>query len=398
MRSVPALRDALARRGLVPAPGPGAGAPPESVFDAVVHLSGLDLAQATARLAGAAGFGLPSHAGGAAGLASDLDFLAGELARRARPFTVLADALDESVDPLDIARSLLARIAALPGVRVLAGTRASTGEAPDIPAGDENLLDALTAGRPAPPGRRQRQAPTGIMIGCCCGSARTGKPSAGMSGARLRAARDHGIAGLPVPYLAQVSEEDIEHAAAEVAAAGREFLFARLAVFELIADARLLTPGKAASRCALLAGGHQDLFARAVDRLGSHDDRYPVLLQALSLARGRGIPAADGIWAAIAAALTPATEPWLAAVAAPPDASCAQAVSGLLWHAAAYVTVDTSSASPAASPAGQDSPAPVTAPPSSHARRRCTGWPTRPSRNTSPGTHRPDPAAVIPAC
>jgi hypothetical protein len=144
VRSLPALRDALSRRGLVAVPGPGAAAPPESVFDVVVHLSGLDLAQATARVAGAAGIGpLPSHRDPGAGIASDLDFLAGKLAGRAGPFTVLADALDESLDPLDIARALLARLAALPAVRILVGTRVSTSEAPDVPAGDENLPGAL---------------------------------------------------------------------------------------------------------------------------------------------------------------------------------------------------------------------------------------------------------------
>ena len=101
------------------ATGPGSAMPPESVFDAVIHLSGLHLAQAVTRTADAAGH--PAAAltprPAEAGVASDLDFLAEELAGRAEPFTVLADALDESLDPLDIARSLLARLASLPCVR-----------------------------------------------------------------------------------------------------------------------------------------------------------------------------------------------------------------------------------------------------------------------------------------
>ena len=143
--SLPALRDALARRGLA-SPGPGAALPPELVFDAVIHLSGLDLAQAVARVAAAVGLAaLPSHRDAGTGVAADLDFLADELGGRPRPFTVLADALDECLDPLDTASSLLARLAALPGVRILVGTRASTHDAPDTCADDENLLDALGA-------------------------------------------------------------------------------------------------------------------------------------------------------------------------------------------------------------------------------------------------------------
>ena len=342
VRSLPALRDALARRGLVASPEPGATAPPESVFDAVVHLSGLDLAQATARVAGAAGIcPLPSHRDPSAGIASDLDFLAGELAARAGPFTVLADALDESLDPLDIARALLARLAALPGVRILVGTRASTSESPGAPAGDENLLGALGASTPearTPPGepdagdadRREPGRDCVIWVG-------QDQQAIGRYVAGLRAARDYGLAGRAIPHMREVSDPDIQRAAGEVADRGQEFLFARLAVYELIADPRLLTPGLARSRGQLLHGTHQDLFGRALLRLAACDDRYPLLMRALSLARGRGVPEADGIWAAIATALAPAPVP-------PVDAAAAwvRVIGGLLGQAAAYITADTS--------------------------------------------------------
>jgi WD40 repeat protein/DNA-binding SARP family transcriptional activator len=326
VRSLPALRDALARRGLT-ASGPEVAALPESVFDAVILLSGLDLAQALTRTASAAGIGpLPSDRDPEADVASDLDFLAGQLADRAGPFTLLADALDESADPLDIARSLLARMAALPGVRVLVGTRGSTSEAPDTPASDQDLLDALgtgTAGSRVIWVGRDQQAIGRYVTG------------------RLRAARDYGVAGRAVPHLREVSDQDIARVADEVADRGQEFLFAQLAVYELIADPRLLAPGLAGSRGQLLEGSHQDLFGRALHRLAGQDDRYPVLMRALSLARGRGIPEADGLWAAIAAAL------------AGPGAAAgwAEAISGLLGQAAAYIIVDTSTGSgPAAKP------------------------------------------------
>jgi DNA-binding SARP family transcriptional activator len=357
VRSLPALRDALARRGLAAAPGPSVAVPPELVFDAVVHLSGLDLAQAVTRVASAAGIGpLPSHRAPEAGVASDLDFLAGQLADRAGLFTVLADALDESLDPLNTARSMLARIAAVPGVRVLVGTRASTSEAPDTPTGDENLLDALGTGAVVArgpgggpdAGDRDGQGPgSGCVIWLGHDQQAVGRYVAN----RLRAARDYGVAGQAVPHLREVSDQDIQRAAAEVADRGQEFLFARLAVYELIADPRLLTPGLASSRGQLLQGSHQDLFGRALHRLAGQDDRYPALMRALSLARGRGIPEADGLWAAIAAALAPAPVPRPtgdpgSGTAAGLDPSTAadwtEAISGLLGQTAAYIIADIS--------------------------------------------------------
>jgi WD40 repeat protein len=342
VRSLPALRDALARRGLVSIPVPGTPMPPESVFDAVIHLSGLDLGQAAGRVAAAAGIGpLPSLRDPDLGIAGDLDFLASRLAERAEPLTILADALDESIDPLDSARSLLARIAVIPGVRVLVGTRASTNETPDAPADDENLLDALTAGA-AGPGVSDRDYL--IQIG------RDAQAICRYVTGRLLAARAYGVAGRAVPFMSDVVDDDIRYAAAEVAAQEQGFLFARLAVYELIADPRLLAPGMRHSRSELLQGSHQDLFARALHRLADHDDRFPVLMRALSVARGRGIPEADGIWAAIAAALSPMQAPRpdgdLSSNPNPGmtpavSAAWAQAISDLLGHAAAYITVDT---------------------------------------------------------
>jgi WD40 repeat protein len=117
-------------------------------------------------------------------------------------------------------------------------------------------------------------------------------------------------------------------------------LFARLAVYELIADPRLLTAGMARSRGQLLQGTHRHLFGRALRRLSGHDDRYPVLMRALSVARGRGLPEADGIWAVVAAALAPGSCP--AASPKSGAAAWASAISGLLSQAAAYVVADIS--------------------------------------------------------
>jgi hypothetical protein len=147
--SLPELREALTRRGLITPPAPDE-LPPALVFDIVIHLSGLNLRQATRRIALAVGFELPSETTPSLGIANDIDSLEDYLRTyrsRGFPLTILCDALDEAVDPLSIASSLLARLAALPGTRVLVGTRSSTKEAPDASAEDQNLLDALTVGR-----------------------------------------------------------------------------------------------------------------------------------------------------------------------------------------------------------------------------------------------------------
>jgi hypothetical protein len=150
VHSLPDLREALANRGLITLPAPDE-LPAAKVFDVVIHLSGLNLIQTTRRIAVGAGLGnLPSQTDPSLGIATDIDWLVESLSARPgqdRPLTVLVDALDEAVDPLGIASSLLARIAVLPGVRVLVGSRASTNETPDGPADDQNLLDALSAGR-----------------------------------------------------------------------------------------------------------------------------------------------------------------------------------------------------------------------------------------------------------
>jgi hypothetical protein len=297
VHALPDLRDALARRGLTTAL-PADQLPPDGVFDAVIHLSGLTLPQVTARLAAAAGLGaLPSAADPDLGIAGDIDWLAEQLANRGRPFTVLADALDEAVDPLDTAGTVLARVAAQTGVRVVVGTRASTNETPDAPAEDTNLLDALTA----------RAAATDQAAGVVWVE-RDPQAVAAYVTHRLRAARDHGRRQMAVPGIRAVTDTDIDRAAAAVAAQDREFLHARLAVYELIEEPTLLTVGRAGALAAVLRGDHQDLFGKALDRLGRLDDRYPVLLHALAHARGRGVPEADGIWATLACALAPTSE------------------------------------------------------------------------------------------
>ena len=204
VRSLPALRDALARRGLAAGPGPGPAMPPESVFDAVIHLSGMHLAHAVTRTADAAGIrSLPSLRDRELVWPATWTFSPGSWPARAEPFTVLADALDESLDPLDIARSLLVRLA-VPAVRPNPRRHPSLNQ--------RSPRRSRWRREPARRARRQHARYRDVVwIGRDRDAIRryvTG---------RLRAARDYGIAGRAVPHMQDVSDSDIQRAAAEVA-------------------------------------------------------------------------------------------------------------------------------------------------------------------------------------
>ena len=92
----------------------------------VVHLTGMTTGELVARLADAAGVGLPTAESAESG--QDLEAVLASL--RDRPFTILADALDESQEPVTIADAVLRRLASLPRVRLIVGTRSSTRRGP----------------------------------------------------------------------------------------------------------------------------------------------------------------------------------------------------------------------------------------------------------------------------
>lgn len=118
---------------------------------------------------------------------------------------------------------------------------------------------------------------------------------------RLTAARGE---GLLAPGGTSVDDEAIGRAAVAISEQEREFLFARLAVYEIVADPTLLHAARSASLGRLLArGDHRDLFAAAADRLARRSDSFLPLLEALALSKGRGLPICDGIWALVATAI-----------------------------------------------------------------------------------------------
>jgi hypothetical protein len=278
----PALRDLLVRAGRLALPDPDE-LPPDHAFDAVVHLAGLSTSDLVRRLADAAGVTLPSpeHVWSE----EDMDHLAAGLA--GRRFTVLADALDEARDPVAIAGTVLSRIAQLPGGRVIVGTRTAVAgdPAPEVPKapGGEPLLNALDGAHPTDTVRVSRD------------------PAAIENYVRQRlldARRTKRI---------DVDDNVIGAVAEQLGAHGdrgdRQFLFARLAVHELIAQPGLLAPASSRDLAALLDGNHRSLFAFAVTRLTKASRTARPLLEALALAQGRGVPRSEGIWAQMATAL-----------------------------------------------------------------------------------------------
>lgn len=273
VQSRPALRDLLARHGLLRA-APAAQRPPDNVFDVAIQLTGMATTAAISRLAADLSLGEPPAG---TGVARQLDWLTGRLADQPR-LTIVLDALDEAVDPVAMANALIRSVAAVPGVRVVVGTRRSTKEGPDRSAdGDTDLLDALATG----------DTPRATVVVAADPGA-IGEYVA----ARLTRALERGTL--------TASVGDVVATSIAIGASDHEFLYARLAVHELLANPELLSEQ---GRASLLAADHRGLFARAVTRLSARRPEFGPLLRALAFARGRGVPIRDGVWAELANAL-----------------------------------------------------------------------------------------------
>ena len=280
----PALCDLLVRTGRLAQPDPFQR-PPDNAFDAVVHLSGLSTSDLVRRLAEAADVALPS--GEHVWSEEDMDHLTAGLADRR--FTVLADALDEARDPVAIAATVLRRIAQLPGGRVIVGTRAAMGSGMgSTKAYGEPLLSALGSPDLAEIIRIDHD-PVAIAT---------------YVRQRLSEARRAQRIDVGDDVIGAVARR----LGAEDGRAGREFLFARLAVHELIAHPELLASSGSQALTSLLEGNHRSLFASAIGRLTNTSPAARPLLEALTLAQGRGVPRSEGIWAQMATALVPGNQ------------------------------------------------------------------------------------------
>jgi WD40 repeat protein len=294
-QSRPRLRQVLARHQLL-AEAPADQRPGDDVFDTTLLLTGLASTEVVRSLATTADLGEPPVG---QDVAAQSDWLIEQIHAAGRPLTMLVDALDEAQQPLVVADRLLRRLATIPAVRVVVGTRRSTHDGPDQPApSDTNLIDAL--------GRDHHQ---------------------------VAVARDQGaIAGYVSQRLQQALPDLDQHAMAlaaqEIAdCEGTQFLFARLAVHEIISRPQLLTT-EADQRRRLLAGDHKTLFATALERLAAQAPANLALLEALAFSLGRGAPIREGIWADIATAVHPQ------------HAATSEQIDTLLADAAPYLMYD----------------------------------------------------------
>ena len=263
-------RARLAEAGLV---GPDDPAPPEGVFDAVVHVQGKTAAHVLGELALAAG---------APGAVS-ADELADQLRERSGRVTVLVDALDEAASGQAVAcADVLRRVGGVPGCRVVVGTRPDPAVGARL--GRSPLLDTLQAD----------------IVRVLDDETGTKDDIAGYVEGRLLSGEGSPYRGFPV---------DARAVAAEVARRVQPvFLLGRVAARWLTGQSTRLTtrPGWQQE----LAGLSRDeSLAHTLDedlrrRYGPADlRRVRDLLGALAWAEGRGFPRYD-IWPAVATVLS----------------------------------------------------------------------------------------------
>jgi hypothetical protein len=278
------LRALLERQGHL-TPADEADLPPADAFNAMIHLSGLSTDGVLSRIAEAAGVDVSPDSSAA------VDQLADAVRGFRGTFRILADALDEAQEPIAIAASLLRRLATLPNTVVVVGTRASTSDGPDHVAYDEDLLEALGHKPDAPNPKlsliRVLRDETAIQE---------------YVSLRLTAAVGEGRLEADGPAIASVAR--MITSPDRPGAQNRQFLYARLAIHEILADPELIRPANQPRLERILQGGHADLFEAAVSRLGARSPGFLPLLSALALARGRGVSRTDGTWLAVAQALS----------------------------------------------------------------------------------------------
>jgi hypothetical protein len=193
---------------------------------------------------------------------------------------VLVDALDEARDPLGIASSVLRRLARIAGVRTVVGTRRSLTEGPDLPhPRTTELVDALVM---------DRQRDQFLFLG--------DEPASISRYVASRLVRTKGS-----PYQGDLTKAQL--LAEQVERRQQPFLFARLAVTELLA--RTPMEPTSAQLADLLGSGHRGLFARALDRFQAAHPPTVALLRTLAFGLGRGFPRRGLVWSTAAMALHP---------------------------------------------------------------------------------------------
>ena len=269
----PALRQALIEVGAFTAPDPQYV--PDASFDAVIHLTAKTFHDVLGRITEMA-FRLT----GEDLTGKTVDEVPGALGTHPEPVTILADALDEALDPIPIAESLLRPLAAIPRVKVVVGTRRSLDEDPDQPRPETHeLITAL--------GIRLDAGDDGSGRSTLVTLENDQEAIQRYVRRRLRIERS--------PYDAEAADR----IAVQVIDRKEPFLFARLATSELLARSAL-TDQQVSE---LLASGHRGIFAAALGRLDDLSIETVPLLRALAYSLGRGFPQRGRIWATVAEAL-----------------------------------------------------------------------------------------------
>ncbi|MFJ4125677.1 NACHT and WD repeat domain-containing protein [[Kitasatospora] papulosa] len=253
-------------------------------FDVTLHLSGATTHDVTARLARALDVELSPDSLYPVERSHALVRALRSSAPRDHPYALLVDALDEAHEPALIA-GLLRELGTLPGIRIVVGTRPSSSNAPDRPANsDRDLLDAL--------GDKQDHVSVHWLR-------RDTAALAEFVTRSLEQARD------TFPGRPETFGDAVLRASVLIIGDGtdRDFLYASLAVHEMLIDPGLLLPDRVRELAELLRGNHRTLFAAALQRLGARHPHASELLEALAHAQGRGLPRANRIWATVASAL-----------------------------------------------------------------------------------------------
>ncbi|MFF3959698.1 AAA family ATPase [Streptomyces sp. NPDC001890] len=262
-------------------------------FDLTLHLTGATAHDVTARLAAALGAQLRPDVRPPVDEFNDLiAALRSGPTHHKRPYTLLVDALDEAQEPPLLAE-LLRELGTLPNIRLVVGARPSLYEALDrAPSADHDLLDALGAAEDHVSVhwlRRDAQALDGYVARSLeqARASYPGRPETFPDAVRRACA-----------LIVGGTEGDTTDNTQD-----RDFLYAGLAVHEILADPGLLLADRARELAVLLRGDHRSLFSTAVRRLSARHARAGQLLEALAHTQGRGLPRADRIWATTAAAL-----------------------------------------------------------------------------------------------
>jgi hypothetical protein len=256
------------RRRLIPA----LRRPPPRI-DVMLDLTGQDPAEIVRQLAERTGLlAVPDPPDdpddpGPGRLRAQVDWLQAVWQDQRRGWTIVVDSLDVAAEPMATARLVLRPLAAGPMVRILVGTRFSLPFNAGLDAMD--LVHALAA--------------DDIVL--------LERPNEAV----WRYVRRRLTGAVDAPRAV------IQRASRAVAASHQGFLFARLAASAFIEDPDLLT-GDGLAR--VTSSNCRGLFGLALARLRCQNPSFVPLLEALALTRGRGLPAGDGLWVSMAAALT----------------------------------------------------------------------------------------------